>query len=361
MNKKKLHAGIACTLLLLAFSVGCQGSKDLDVKPVMEEPPAEEITLQNSLPFRFGAAISAGQMRNNAAYRGVVTREFNSITTENAMKMHFIHPSENTYNWTDADFLVDFAVQNGKRLHGHTLNWYKNPPAWVTNFQGDSTAWEGLLKSHIQTIVSRYKGRVTSWDVVNEAFEDNGTLRNSIWIQKLGKDYIARCFQYAHEADPDALLFYNDYGHEYGPTKRTAILNLVTGLKNRGIPIHGIGMQMHTRFTQTDANLAKAIETAAATGLLVHISELDIAMNPDNNKNLVWTDALASQQALKYKSIVKAYNAIPKAQQFGITTWNVSDADSWIPGQYNRPDWPLPFDADYQKKPAYQGILDGVK
>jgi len=361
MMNLRINANIACTVLLLAFSIGCQGGKELDVKPEIEEPPTEEVSLQKNLPFKFGAAISAGLMRSKAAYKDVVTREFSSITTENAMKMSFIHPSIDTYNWTDADFLVDFAVQNGKRLHGHTLNWYKNPPGWVTSFQGDSTAWEALLKTHIQTIVSRYKGRVASWDVVNEAFEENGTLRNSIWVQKLGEDYIARCFQYAHQADPEALLFYNDYGHEYGPTKRTAILNLVTGLKNRGIPVHGIGMQMHTRVNRADADLAKAIETAAATGLLVHISELDIAVNPDNDKNMVWTDALANQQALKYKHIVKAYNAIPKAQQFGITTWNVSDADSWIPGQYNRPDWPLPFDANYERKPAYQGILDGVK
>lgn len=357
----KSSVSILSTILLLAFSFGCKGSKDIDVKPVIQEPEKEEVSLQKNLPFKFGAAISAGLMRSNAAYKGVVSKEFNSITTENAMKMSFIHPGINTYNWTDADFLVDFAVQNGKRVHGHTLNWYKNPPAWVTSFQGDSVAWEGLLKTHIQTIVARYKGRVASWDVVNEAFEDNGTLRNSIWVQKLGSDYIARCFQYAHEADPEALLFYNDFGHEYGPTKRTAILNLLTALKNRGIPVHGIGMQMHTRVNRPDADLAKAIETAAATGLLVHISELDVAVNPDNNQNMTWTDAIASQQALKYKNIVKAYNAIPKAQQFGITTWNVSDADSWIPGQYNRPDWPLPFDAKYERKPAYQGILDGVK
>lgn len=348
---------IAVIPFLLNCSKSNGGSKD---DPIVTPEPTEQ-SLQKDLPFPFGAAISAGLLKSNALYSGVVTKEFNSITTENAMKMAFIHPEQNTYNWTDADYLVDYAVKNGKRVHGHTLNWYKNPPAWVTNFQGDAEAWEALLKTHIQTIVSRYKGKVKSWDVVNEAIDDNGALRNSIWVQKLGNDYIARCFQYAHEADPDALLFYNDYGHEYGPTKRNAILNLVTGLKNRGIPVHGIGLQMHTRYTRSDADLATAIETAAATGLKVHISELDIAMNPENNQSLVFSASLAQLQSAKYKHIIKTYNAIPKIQQFGITTWNVSDADSWVPSSNNRPDWPLPFDKDYKRKPAYDGILAGVK
>ncbi|EOR93338.1 Endo-1,4-beta-xylanase A precursor [Arcticibacter svalbardensis MN12-7] len=196
---------------------------------------------------------------------------------------------------------------------------------------------------------------------MNEAINEDGTLRASIWQQKLGNDYIARAFQYAHEADPDALLFYNDYGNEYSAVKREAILALVNGLKSRGIPINGIGLQMHTRYNQSDANLAIAINSAAQTGLKVHIAELDIAVNPDNNQSLTFTSSLAQQQAEKYKFIVKTYNAIPKAQQFGITTWNLTDGDTWITGEYSRPDWPLPFDSNYKRKAAYQGILEGLK
>jgi len=330
------------------------------VPPVIQ-PVAAGVTLKGSLPFPFGAAVNVNLLKNNGAYRALVIKEYNSLTPENAMKPATLHPQENTYNWDDADYLVDFARQNNKRVHGHTLVWYKSLPLWITNYQGNTAAWENLLKTHIQTIVTRFKGKVASWDVVNEAFEDDGTLRNSIWVQKLGPDYIARCFQYAHEADPDAQLFYNDFGHEYGATKRTAILNLVNDLKSRGIPINGIGMQMHTRYNMTESNWTAAITTAAQTGLKVHISELDIALNPDNNQSLTLTPALAETQAQKYLFIVKTYNAIPKAQQFGITTWNVSDADTWITGTYNRPDWPLPFDSNYNRKPAYQGILDGVK
>lgn len=346
--------------LSIILTLGCAKTEQTTITPPVLPPPTETGTLKD-MPFPFGAAVNASLLRTNAQYKALVVKEYSSITAENAMKFSALHPAENTYNYTDADEIVALAQANGKRIHGHTLNWYKSLPNWVLNYQGDTQAWENLLKTHIQNVVGRYKGKVASWDVVNEAFEDDGTYRNSIWVQKLGTDYIARAFQYAHQADPDALLFYNDYGHEYSATKRTAILNLVNSLKSRGIPIHGIGMQMHTRYNQTDANITSAITSASATGFKVHISELDIALNPDNVATLTYTASLADLQSAKYKFIVKTYYSIPKAQQFGITTWNVTDGDSWIPAQYSRPDWPLPFDRNYARKAAYQGILDGVK
>lgn len=358
MKKVSTVTKIILSVSLLTFSCAKNKATSIEPTPIL---PIAETTLQATLPFPMGAAVNVSLLKSNSNYRNLVVKEFNSITAENAMKFASVHPSKDVYNFADSDYLVDFAKANGKRVHGHTLNWYKSLPDWVTNFQGTTADWENLLKTHIQTVVGHFKGKVVSWDVINEAIDEDGTMRNSIWLQKLGADYIGRAFQYAHEADPDALLFYNDYGHEFGPTKRTAILNLVTSLKNKGIPIDGIGLQMHTRVTQSDANLASAINLAAATGLKIHISELDIALNPDNNQALTYTSALGEQQAAKYKFIVKTYNAIPKSQQFGITTWNVTDADSWIPSNYNRPDWPLPFDTQYQRKAAYQGILDGVK
>jgi endo-1,4-beta-xylanase len=350
-------------ITLLTFSGCLKGQVD----PILPSPDLNividnSITLKNAMPFPMGAAINNGLIKNRAVYRELLVKEYNSLTSENEMKFAQLHPAENTYTFTEADFIVDFAKQNNMRVHGHTLIWYKNVPNWVLNYQGDKTAWENLLRNHVRTVVLRYKGKVKSWDVVNEAISDqNGALRDCIWLQKLGEDYIAKSFIYAREADPDALLFYNDYGNEFGPTKRTAINNLVLKLKNAGVPIDGIGLQMHTRYTQSDDNLANAINTAAATGLKVHIAELDIAVNPDNIVGLTFSAGLAAQQKAKYQFIVKTYHAIPKNQQFGITTWNLADADTWIRGEFNRPDWPLPFDDQYQKKPAYQGILDGIK
>jgi endo-1,4-beta-xylanase len=349
------------TLLITMAVVSC-GSKSVTPPPPVTPPVVgADTSLQKLLPFKIGAAVSVGLMQGNSRYNAIVKKEFSSITAENAMKFGGLHPAQNTFNWTDADYLVNFAQINNKRIHGHTLVWHQSLPTWVTNFVGDSTAWENLLKTHIQTVVAHFKGKVTSWDVVNEAFNDDGTMRNSIWRQKLGDDYVARCFQYANQADPDALLFYNEYGHEYSAAKRTAVINMLSAFKTRGIPVHGIGMQFHTNINQTDANITAAISAAAGTGLKVHISELDIALNPGNNTSLVYTLTLGNLQAARYKFIVKAFYGIPASQQFGITTWNVTDADSWIPGEYNRPDWPLPFDANYQKKPAYNGILEGVK
>lgn len=345
-------------LLATLLLAGC-GKKGAGTDPEPPLPPA--LSSLREAAFPFGAAVNVTLMRSNADYQGVVTREYRSVTAENAMKFRSLHPDATTYTWSDADYLVQYARQNNSRAHGHTLIWHNSLPTWVTSFQGDSTAWENLMKTHIQTVVGHFRGKVASWDVVNEAIAEDGTMRPSVWLQHLGPDYVARAFQYARQADPAAKLFYNDYGHEYGPTKRTAILNLVTSLKARGIPIDGIGLQMHTNINRADANLATAINTAAQTGLLVHISELDVAVNPTNLATLAWSDALAATQKAKYKLIVQTYNALPAAQRFGITTWNVSDADSWVRGSCSCPDWPLPFDASYQKKPAYDGILQGLE
>ncbi len=348
-------------LIFSLFLTACaKKSSQLGVS-IVSLPVVMDTSLHKMLPFPIGASLNVKLMQNNTKYNGVVSKEYNSVTAENAMKFGALHPSENTFFWTDADYLVNYAKTNNKRIHGHTLNWYNSLPSWVTNFAGDAAAWENLLKTHIQTVVTHFKGKVTSWDVVNEAFNDDGTIRNTIWVQKLGPDYIARCFQYASQSDPDALLFYNDYGNEYSAAKRTAISNLIASFKSRGIPIHGIGMQFHMTHTQSDANIIAAINSAVATGLKVHISELDIRLNNDKVQGLVFTSQLAEQQAARYKFVVKTFNSIPENQKFGITTWNVGDADSWIPGWQGAPDWPLPFDANYLRKLAYRGIIEGVK
>jgi len=244
-------------------------------------------------------------------------------------------------------------------------------PAWVLSFSGDSAAWENLFKAHIEGEAAHYKGKVASWDVVNEAIrDDNGALRNqdvnpgdgSIWRRNLGPDYIARAFQYAHAADPNALLFYNDYGQEWGGPKLDSIIALATNLKNRGIPISGLGMQMHIDINVDTAGITAALKKLAATGLMVHISELDISVNPANNPNMVFTTALQLQQAALYQFIAETYRAhVPPAQRYGITTWEFADGDSWIRSYLHRKDWPLPFDTAYKKKPAYFGLLKGLK
>lgn len=345
----------------VAVLIGC---KSADTTAVVSPGPQPGVpdTLRDAFPFPIGAAMNPNLLTSNAAYRQTAGREFSSVTAENYLKMANVHPTQDRYDWTGSDVLVNFAEGNKQRMHGHTCVWHQAVPDWVTNFKGDSVAWEGLFKSHIQTVVSHYKGRIASWDVVNEAFVDDGTLRPTIWLTHLGPDYVARAFQYARQADPTVKLFYNEYGHEYSPKRLAAVLGLAADFKRRGIPLDGLGLQMHTNIGQSDASLENAIRAVAATGLLVHISELDVRVNQAKKAGYVITDADAQKQRQKFAAIVRAYRTlVPKSQQHGITTWNIGDGDSWIPNFCSCADFPLPFDNQYAKKPAYDGLLDGLK
>ena len=227
-------------------------------------------TLQGSASFPIGTAVDPVPMQNNPFYRNIVNTEFNSVTAESAMKFDRVEWAPNKFDFTHGDSVVTFTQLHHQRVHGHTLIWHYALPNWVQNFSGDSVAWENIFKNHIKGIVSHYKGKVASWDVVNEAIrDDNGTLVNqdqwsagsgSVWRQHLGPDYIARAFQYAHEADPNALLFYNDYGNDNGgwnDTKLNALIALVTNIRKRGIAIDGIGIQMHINIRTDNNNITK--------------------------------------------------------------------------------------------------------
>jgi len=358
-------------IVLLSFVLPGAGCK----KHATPHPATPVETLKSTAPFPMGSAVVSNLLQNNYYYQNVLLTEYNSITSDYELKFNIIEPQQGVFNYTPGDYIVSFANQHHIRMHAHNLIWH-NPaalPAWVLNFQGDSVAWENLFMTHIEGEATHYKGQVASWDVVNEALrDDNGALRNqdatpgdgtgSIWRQHLGRDYIARAFQYAHEADPNALLFYNDYGQEWGGPKLDSMIALVTALKKRGIPISGVGMQMHIDINVDTAGVTSALKRLAATGLLVHVSELDISVNPGNNPNIVFTMALQQQQGALYRFVAESYRAsVPSAQRYGITTWEFCDAVSWIPAAFGRKDWPLPFDAMYQKKLAYFGLLTGLK
>jgi endo-1,4-beta-xylanase len=324
---------------------------------------ADTPTLKSVVPFPVGAAINIKLLRKHQGYRNTIISQYNSITAENAMKFGKLHPSEDEFRWKDADELVNFAKSNGMRVHGHTLIWSAKNPKWVDAYQGDKKAWKKLLKTHIQTVVKHFKGRVVSWDVVNEAFEDNGKLKKCVWLDNIGPEYLELAFQYAHEADPKALLFFNDYGQEYGGRKMEAILKMVKDFKARKIPIYGLGLQMHVVVRMSDGGLAKGINLAASTGLLVHVSELEISVRYKKPKVFQMDEELANLQAHKYKAIFEAFRAIPKKQQFGITTWNVGDADAFRNGPYKNKnhDHPMLFDIYYRAKPAYYEVLKAMR
>ena len=343
-------------IALLAIGLGaCRKEKFNSDNSAPVYPVAAIETLRQS-PYPMGAALNISTLKTNANYRATVIKEMSSVTGENAMKMSVISQGRKNYNFADADYLVNFAVENKMRVHGHTLIWYKNTPSWITSFSGTKEDWKALMKEYIQDVVTRYKDKVASWDVVNEIINDDGSLRDCIWLQKIGAEYIELAFQYAHEADPKALLFYNDYGHEYSQTRRLKAYTIADSLAKKNVPIHGIGLQMHTSVSRAAADIRYAITAAAVTGLKVHVSELDVAVNP--NKTLTAFNAtVAEQQKVLYRAAAKAMMDIPEAQRFGVTMWGVHDPSSWLS---TNPDWALPFNNLFERKPAYEGLLQGI-
>lgn len=320
-----------------------------------EEIPTcqDETSLYSLADYPIGVAIDFMAFEYDSIYKQKATAQFNSFTPENIFKADYLHPEENYFDWSAADSLVDFCIAYNKRLHGHTLIWHQQIPSWIENFQGDELAWELMMKTHIQTIVTHFKGKVTAWDVVNEAFEEDGTLRNSIWREKIGDDYIQKAFQYAHEADPDALLFYNDYNLESNNKKRKAVLEFFTNMHDSGVQIDGIGMQTHIDVCSARSKeIVEAFGDVVEANYLLHISELDIAINPKGKKINNKQDSF-HDQAILLGEIVKGYNNLPPALQYGITFWGVSDTQSWIRTYYNREDYPLLYDDNYQVKPCY--------
>ncbi len=235
--------------------------------------------------FPIGVAVSAGDLKDPGEV-ALILSQFNSLTPENAMKMGPIHPEENRYNWRDADSIVAFAQLHGLKVRGHNLCWHEQTPRWLfRDSTGNLVTKEVLLKrlkDHITTVVNRYKGKIYAWDVVNEAIDDDSTkfLRNSLWYQICGPDFIAKAFEYAHAADPNAILFYNDYNTER-PEKRERVYRLLKQLVDAGVPINAIGIQAHWSLNEPDQReLVETIKKFSSLGLKIQVTELDVSIYP---------------------------------------------------------------------------------
>ena len=320
--------------------------------------------------FPIGVAVSPRSVSGPDST--LILQQFNSITPENAMKMGPIHPEENRYNWKDADAIVAFAQAHGLRVRGHNLCWHEQTPAWIfKDAQGGQVTKEVLLqrlKDHITAVVSRYKGKIYAWDVVNEAIDDDSTkfLRNSPWYSICGDEFIVKAFEYAHAADPQAQLFYNDYNTER-PEKRERVYRLLRQLVDAGVPITGIGLQGHwSIFEPSEQELRAAIDRFSSLGLKVQITELDISVYPwEKNRRArrpgesdAYTPELEQRQADQYKKIFSVFRDY-KGRLNGVTFWNVTDRSTWldqypVPGRKN---YPLLFDVNGQPKKAYWEVV----
>ncbi|MCY7420961.1 MAG: endo-1,4-beta-xylanase [Chitinophagaceae bacterium] len=322
--------------------------------------------------FAIGGAVSPMALHTEEA--GLILQQFNSLTAENAMKMGLVHPGEEVYNWSGADSIATFAKQNNLKLRGHNLCRHNQTPTWLfKDATGKQVSKEVLLKrlkDHITTVVSRYKGTIFAWDVVNEAISDKKDeyLRHSEWFNICGEEYIAKAFEYAHEADPNALLFYNDY-NEIDPIKRDKIYKLVKGLKDAGVPIHGVGLQAHWAINEPNKEaLVNMLEQFALPGLKVQITELDISVYPKEHNargaRQVDTDTLLTNekeqlQIEKYKMCFKVFRKYRKMIS-GVTFWNIPDRSSWLDNfpVRNRKDYPLLFDKKLNPKKAYWEVIN---
>jgi endo-1,4-beta-xylanase len=321
--------------------------------------------------FTMGAAVSPRSLKTDEA--SLVLQQFSSMTAENAMKMGPIHPRENEYAWAGADSIAAFAKRNQLKLRGHTLCWHNQAPRWFfTDSAGKPVTKEVLLqrlKDHITTVVKRYKGTIYAWDVVNEVISDKPDeyYRNSEFYKICGEDFIAKAFEYAHAADPDALLFYNDY-NETNPVKREKIYQLVKRLKEAGVPVHGIGMQGHWALTEpTEQELDSAIRRFGELGLKVQVTELDISVYPKEHSSrerkaedsdTTFTKEKEDRQAEQYKmcfNLFRKYKHVLSA----ITFWNISDRHSWLDNfpVRGRKDYPLLFDAALKPKKAFWEVV----
>jgi len=312
--------------------------------------------------FRIGAAVNR---RTLVSHAGLLQRHFNSITAENEMKWASIQPTPGDFRFDAADRMVAFAEAHRMGVRGHTLVWHNQTPDWV--FTGDRAQLLSRMQDHIQTVMGRYRGRVYSWDVVNEAVADGGDdlLRASRWLLGVGEDYIAEAFRMAHRVDPDAQLLYNDY-NETTPAKRDRIHRLVKDLRGQGVPVHGIGLQGHWRLnTPSAADIRATLELYASLGVRLQVTELDISLHDWNDRSAGGPEPdpdRLERQGQRYGEIFgifREYRAVLDA----VTLWGVADDATWLDNfpVRARKDWPLLFDVHHGEKPAFRAVaaVDG--
>ncbi|WZL89803.1 endo-1,4-beta-xylanase [Salinimicrobium sp. 3283s] len=364
----------ALLMLSLSLLTACKNESEKEEQTTLT---AEEQQQEKGLKdyysdyFPIGVAVGPGTVQGESAE--LLKKEFNSITPENVMKMGPIHPEQDRFNWEQADAIANFARENDLMMRGHALVWHQQTGDWIFEAEdGGKVSKEELLsrmKTHIDSVVSRYKGTIYAWDVVNEAIADDSTqfLRKSEWYDIAGEDFIIKAFEYARAADPDAKLYYNDY-NAIIPEKRDRIYKLLKMLVDRDVPIDGVGIQGHwSIYGPSEEELRKALDMYSSLGLEVQITELDVSIypwekeqrdrRPDESDE--FTPELEQKQLEAYDMFFRVFRDY-KDVLSSVTFWNLSDQYSWLdyyPVE-GRKNYPLLFDEDMQRKKAYFEVID---
>lgn len=316
-------------------------------------PPGVSLrSLAQARGVLIGAAVNDRALARDETYRQVLAREFNVVVPEGVMKLGALRPERDRYDFGRADALVSFAENNVMQVKGHVLVWFQALPPWVVHANLARNELIALMKEHITTVVSRYKGRVRYWDVVAEALRHNGTLRNDIWRRGIGPEYLELAFRWAQEADSEAQLFYEEAGGEGLGVKSDGVYELIQGLLRRGVPVHGVGLQMHVSVDDYPApeDVAANIRRLAALGVEVHISEMDVRIP------LPVTEQKLQAQACIYRAMLEICLSSPNCKSFVL--WGFTDKYSWIPEFFPGTGSALIFDELYRPKPAYNALMD---
>ncbi|MGA7560910.1 MAG: endo-1,4-beta-xylanase [Terriglobales bacterium] len=367
----------ALVLAAVAFCLGFDG----DVR----EPLREAARTSGML---IGTAVRPAHL-SEAAYSSTLAREFNMVEPEDALKWDVVHPERESFDFSQADQIVDFAARHDMKVRGHTLVWHRQNPKWLTEGKYTSAELSEILEKHIKTVVGHYRGKIFAWDVVNEAFDElhPGELRSTIWRDQPGitiaasselrassnparpeiaargsqqsYSYIERCFRWAHESDPQALLFYNEAEAETMNPKSDAIYAMVRNFRSRGVPIDGIGLQMHIANLRADvASISANIKRFTDLAVLVHITEMDVALPVNSEGNASAEDL--QHQAEIYRQIANA--CLSHRGCTAIQTWGFTDKYSWI-GSHSKHTQgaALPFDRNYRAKPACEALREALQ
>jgi endo-1,4-beta-xylanase len=298
---------------------------------------------------RIGTAVDTSALAQDATYRSLVAQQFNSVTPENVMKWEVVQPERSRYDFTEADKLVAFARDHHQKVRGHTLVWHNQLPSWLTSGTWTKKELRSILREHIRTEVSHFRGRIWAWDVVNEAFNDDGTLRDSLWLRTLGPRYIADAFRWAHQADPKALLFYNDYNIEGINAKSDAVYALVQRLRANGVPIQGVGVQGHLS-TEYDLpqDMPKNLHRFGALGLRTAVTEADVRVT------LPVSAAERLAQSAGYSYMLQS--CLLERRCISFTVWGFTDKYSWVPATFPGEGYANLYTEDYRAKAAYEAL-----
>jgi endo-1,4-beta-xylanase len=368
ISRRQSGIDALCSVRRLVLSVLCViavQTNSASLKQNQASPKSSTLRQAADAHHILIGTAAAPRYLDEADYSALLGSEFSELEPENQMKFQMIHPragdDQNSFDYKPADALADFAQSHNMLLRGHTLVWHKQIPDWVKQGHYTERQLATILKNHIDSVVTHYASKVYAWDVANEAFKDDGTMRDTLWYNQpgigagKGTRYIEQALGWAHAADPKAKLFYNDYDAEVVNQKSDAIYAMAKDFKQRGVPLDGIGFQTHVTLQFDNPTMLSSyganLERFAKLGLELHITELDIRLAGSSAASL-------TAEAKLYGEITTLCVQQPACKL--VQTWGFTDKHSWIPQFYKGMGWALPWDDKYQKKPAYDAVHDAL-